>query len=62
MVVFRKEYTHAQSSRLAVRVGCTRCPVTGIPDEWSSNASNRMDKTRLTGRLAFLIDVMFLNV
>jgi hypothetical protein len=35
----------------AVRVGCWRRRATGVPDEGSSRAGNRVDRTRLTGRL-----------
>ncbi len=36
-----------------VRVGCTRRPATGVPDEWSSGGNAH--RTRLTDRLAFLL-------
>ena len=38
MVVPFKQANARATSPLAVRVGRTRCPVTGIPDEWSSLA------------------------
>ncbi len=39
--------------RATIRVGCRRRPATGVPDEWSSSAVRRMDRTRLTGHLVY---------
>src|SRR5690606_4485365 len=33
------------------RVGCSRRPAMGVPDEWPSRRGNPSDRTRLTGRL-----------
>ena len=40
----------------AARVGCSRRPATGVPEEWPSRRGDkpRPYRTRLTGRLAFI--------
>jgi len=39
----------------AIRVGREKRMVTCVPDEWSSRAGNRLDRTRLTGWLAIFL-------
>ena len=41
--------------RLTARVGRAKHSAMNAPDEWPSMAGNRRDRTRLTGRLTFLL-------
>ena len=51
------ERRKASSVGHAARVGCSRRPATGVPEEWPSRRGDepRPYRTRLTGRLAFAL-------